>query len=230
MGVATKKPASNGTVEQAEDAASILDVPDIRTLEIPQLDLREITLTLKGISPLIVHRWSEKAIKELEGSQTGKAKEQKAPKNPEQEWKDACYVIPGREDDEDWQPGKYCLPASAFKHAFLYGVGQLDDVKGMPKTKATGYFFPTRDPVLMFESVELRRDIGRNPTQMIYRPQFNNWSVELEATFNARSITVEQICSLVDMGGFAGGIGEWRPSAPKNKSGSYGRFRVTEVR
>lgn len=220
---------SNGDLQIAGGLAQTATA-DIRTLEIPQLEIKEAVLTLAGMSPLICHRWSHKAISELEGSQTGKAKQQRAPKDPEQEWRDACYIIPGREDWEDWQPGKYCLPASAFKHAFLYGVGQLDDTKGMPKTKATGYIFVVEDPELKFESVSLRRDITRNPTQMVYRPQFNDWSVELLINYNSRTITLEQIVSLFDLGGFAGGICEWRPSAPKNKSGSYGRFRVTQVR
>lgn len=203
---------------------------DIRTLQIPQLEIKEAILTLTGMSPLIVHKWSEKAAKALEDSNTGAAKQQRAPKNPEEEWRDACYVIPGKEELPDWQPGKYCLPASAFKHAFLYGVGQLDDTKGMPKTKATGYVFVSEDPVLQFESVSLRKDITRNPTQMVYRPQFNEWWLDLLVNYNARTITIEQIVSLFDLGGFAGGICEWRPSAPKNKSGSFGRFRVTAVR
>lgn len=205
-------------------------LPDVRALKIPQIEIGEAILTCRGMSPLITHKWSEKAVRQLVGSQTGRAKEQKAPKDPEQEWKDACYVAPGREDWEDGKPGKYCLPASAFKHAFLYGVGQLDDTKGMPKTKATGYVFVASDPIIDFESLSVREDITRNPTQVVYRPQFENWSCDLEINYNARTITLEQIVALFDLGGFAGGIGEWRPSAPKNKSGSFGRFRVSSVR
>lgn len=219
----------NGPVVTLKEKVSEA-LPDVRALEIPQIEIREAVLTLRGMSPLITHKWSEKAVRQLVGSQTGKAKEQKAPKDPEQEWKDACYVVPGREDWEDGKPGKYCLPASAFKHAFLYGVGQLDDTKGMPKTKATGYVFVVDDPILDFDSLSVREDITRNPTQVVYRPQFDGWSCDLHINYNARTITLEQIVALFDLGGFAGGIGEWRPSAPKNKSGSFGRFRVESVR
>jgi hypothetical protein len=87
-----------------------------------------------------MHRWSEKALKALEDAQTGKAKQQKAARIPAEEWLAAAYVIAGREEQPDWQPGKYFFPASAFKHAFLYGVAQLDD-KRIPKTKATGWVY-----------------------------------------------------------------------------------------
>jgi hypothetical protein len=205
------------------------EVDDIRHMEIPKRDFRQATLKLVGVSPLITHPWSEKAAKALEDSQTGKAKQQKGARNPDEEWRAAAYVIPGKEALPEWQPGKYFFPAAAFKHAFLYGVGQLDDVKKFPKTKATGWIFIDDDPVLQFSSVSLRTDIGRNPTQPVYRPQFNEWSVDLRIGYNALSITIEQVAAIMDLGGFSGGVGEWRPSSPKNKSGSFGRFRVTEV-
>lgn len=213
--------------------ASIEDTPDIRHIEIPKIEVRQAILSLVGVSPLISHNWSAKAIKMMEDAQTGKAKQQKAARIPDEEWAAAAYVVPGREDWKEWEPGKYCFPASAFKHAFLYGVSQLGDTKGMPKTKATGFVFVNIDPVLQFESVSLRTDIGRigqGTATPIYRPQFNEWSVDLSVGYNGRAITLEQVIALFDLGGFAGGIGEWRPSAPKNKSGSYGRFRVSNVK
>lgn len=205
-------------------------------LEIPQIELREAVLGIVGISPLITHAWSEKAVKLMEQKQQKIAGEQKQARNPVEEFRAAAYVFPGSEwtgnDDEDWKPGKFCLPASAFKHVFLYGVSQLGDTKNMPKTQATGWVFPVEDPTLNFSSVTHRVDVGRigqGTATPVYRPQFNDWSVDLKVSFNARAITVEQVVSLFDLGGFSGGIGEWRPSAPKNKSGNYGRFRVERV-
>lgn len=211
------------TTPKNEDASA-----DIREIAIPELEMRQAILSVVGISPLIQHKWSTKALKQLEDSQTGKARQQKTARVPEQEWHEAAYILPGHEDDPDWQPGKYFHPASAFKHAFLYGVGQLDD-KRIPRTKATGWLFVDHDPPLTFASVTLRTDIGRNPTQPIYRPEFVDWGCELFVSFNARTITLEQVVAIMDLGLFMGGIGEWRPSAPKNKSGSYGRARVNGV-
>lgn len=224
----TTKTTTNGPAP----AGAIAPAPaigDMRAIEIPRLDMRPVVLKLEGITPLIQHAWSEKARKQLEDSQTGKANKRKAPRVPEQEWRAAAYVILGREELADWQPGKYYHPASAFRHAFLYGVTQLNDSKRIPKTQATGWVFIDRDPELQFDSVTLRTDIGRSPTQPIYRPQFNKWMVDLHVSYNAGVITDEQVLALFDLGGFCGGIGEWRPSSPKNKSGSYGRFRVVGI-
>lgn len=180
---------------------------------------------------MIQHRWSEKAAKQLEDSQTGRARAQRTARVPEEEGRAAAYVVPGRDDWDDGKPGKYCHPGTAFKHAFLYGVAQLNDVKAMPKTKATGWvFIDDDDPVLTFDRMEFRMDIGRKPTQPIYRPYFYGWGCDLAVGYNGRTITLEQVVALFDLGGFSGGIGEWRPSAPNNKSGSFGRFRITGVR
>lgn len=214
--------ATNGTSTAADST------PDIRGFEIPRPQMLRAVVRLEGISSLIMHKWSAKQLKQLEDSQTGKPKEQRTAKIPEQEARDAAYVVPGREDWEDGKEGKYCFPAPAFKHAFLYGVSQLDDVKKFPKTKATGWVFIDSDPVLDFESCMMRTDVGRNPTQMVYRLEFHGWGCDLPITYNANTITLEQIAALFDLGG-TGGVGEWRPTSPKNKSGDHGRFRVLGV-
>jgi hypothetical protein len=200
---------------------------DSRGFAIPRPEMRPALIHLAGTAPLIMHRWSEKAIKALEDSQTGKAKAQRTAKSPREEAYSAAYIIPGKEKASDG-PGKFYFPAEAFKHAYLYGISQLNDTKKFPKTRATGWVFIDGDPIIGFASMEMRTDVGRDPVQMVYRLQFNEWTAPVNITFNANTITIEQVAALFDLGG-VGGIGEWRPSAPKNKSGNYGRFRVTGV-
>lgn len=203
--------------------------PESPVWEIPELKITQAELLVEGFSPLIMHNWSTKATQSIIGVVTGEAKEQRGVVVKEEAWRDSAYVIPGKEKLPDWEPGKYYFPAAAFKHAFLYGCTQMKDVKNFPKSQATGWVFIEDDPVLEFESVKLREDIGRKPVQPIYRPQFNDWSCKLRIGFNARAISSQQVVSLFDLGGFSGGIGEWRPSSPINKSGSFGRFRIKKI-
>lgn len=210
-------------------AGALADAPDIRGFEIPRPKILQATVHIVGLSPLIAHRWTEKAMKMMEDAQTGKAKGMKEKRNPEQEAWDAAYVVPGREDLPNGEEGKYCFPAPAFKHAFLYGVSQVDDVKKFPKTRATAWVFIDSDPVIQYESISLRTDtgrIGQGTATMIYRPQFNGWGVDLDISYNSAAITLDQIVALFDLGG-TGGVGEWRPTSPKNKSGDFGRFYVS---
>lgn len=225
---------SNGPVTKTRAKKAVKAAEsDVRSVEIPVINVQECELHIEGLTPLIMHRFSEKSRKQMEDKQGNKAQGQKAARDPEQEWRDACYIVPGQENADDWKPGKYFMPGSAFKHVFLYGVAQMQDTKALPKTLATGWLFIQNDPILDFSSVSLRQDtgrIGQGTTTLIYRPQFNDWAVDLLIDYNANTISIEQIVALFDLGGFSGGIGDWRPSAPKNKSGSFGRFRVKSVK
>lgn len=53
-----------------------------------------------------------------------------------------------------------------------------------------------------------------------YRAEFKPWKTELLITYNANVITVEQIVNLFRLGGFANGVGDWRPA----KDGRYSTF------
>lgn len=220
----------SGSVPKATPAPAQSEA-DIRGFEIPRPVMKQATLHLRGISPLIMHRWSEKARKQLEDAQTGRARAQKSARQPEEEAYAAAYIVPGREGWDNGKTGKFYFPAPAFKHAFLYGVSQLDDIKRFPKTKATGWVFVDADPTITADSIRMREDtgrIGQGTTTMVYRLQFDGWSTDLDITYNANTITVEQIVALFDLGG-SGGVGEWRPTSPKNKSGDYGRFVVSGI-
>jgi hypothetical protein len=102
MSTRTRTAKSNSDVEPDDEpdvVPEVLPTPDIRSLEIPELDVRQATLRIVGIAPLIVHRWSEKALKQLEDSQTGKARQQKAPRQPDEERKAAERVRAAAEAD-----------------------------------------------------------------------------------------------------------------------------------
>jgi hypothetical protein len=227
----------NGGAKSASRITKVLEGDvgrDLRQLVIPAIQVETVRLLAVGLTPLIMHKFSEKMKEEISDKQTGKAKQTRAKRDIEAEQKSACYVVPGKEKAPDWKPGKYYFPGSAFKHAFLYGVAQLGDKSNFAKTNATGWVFVQNDPVLQFKSVTLRNDMARNPStgraMPTFRPQFNDWSAELLVDFNARAVTLEQVVSLFNLGGFGGGIGEWRPSSPRNKAGSFGRFTIKEVR
>lgn len=55
-----------------------------------------------------------------------------------------------------------------------------------------------------------------------YRGEFQEWSALLPIQYNAGVITKEQLANMLNMGGFAVGVGEWRPE----KGGSYGMYHV----
>jgi hypothetical protein len=55
-----------------------------------------------------------------------------------------------------------------------------------------------------------------------YRAEYPTWHTKVVVRFNANVLSPEQILNLLNTGGFAVGVGEWRPE----KDGAYGMFHV----
>lgn len=63
---------------------------------------------------------------------------------------------------------------------------------------------------------------GSKVADLRYRPMYVGWSVTLTIEFNVHAISAEWIAYLLNVAGFAVGVGEWRPE----KSGTFGMFEV----
>lgn len=197
-------------------------------LELPALEIQRVRITIESFSSLITHQFSEKARKEMEDKQGGKANTGRKAKNPEEEFRASLYVVPGKENDPD-EPGKFYFPAIAFKSAAIGGCRTVD---GLTMAGTKGLFFVDADPILRFREMRMRQDTVRlesGVADLRYRGEFLDWSCDLNVSFNSRAITLAQIVNLFNVGGFSIGVGEWRPTPKKGQSGNHGRFTVTAV-
>lgn len=185
-----------------------------QVITIPPIDVRRMELTLVGDSELIMHKWSEKAKKEMLDKQMGKAKSgKKAAKDPEQDYRDSIYVMPD---------GSYGFPAVAFKST---AVDACRFVEGMKMTEARGAFHILGELVRIDGEPRMREDmvrVGMGTADIRYRAGFPTWSTTITISYNAGVFTPEQIVNLFNQGGFGVGVGEWRPE----KNGPFGRFHV----
>ena len=188
---------------------------DAQEVKLPGIAIEGLRLRLIGTSALIVHKWSEKAKKQMLDKQMGRASQGKAPKDPEQDYRESLYI---RDD------GSYGFPAVAFKAAAVRAGTYCD----MKMVFLRGAFHVEGDLVPIEGEPEPREDmvrVGMGTADIRYRPQFPKWATELEITFNSRALTAEQIVNLFEIAGFAVGVGEWRPE----KDGQFGRFRVETI-
>lgn len=182
-------------------------------IEVPRIDVGHIELTLIGDSPLISHRWSDKAKKQMLDKQMKKAKEGKSAKDPERDYQESLYEHP---------EGGYGFPCVAFKAA---AVGACRFSDGIKMTEARGAFHVVGELAKIDGEPSMREDmvrVGMGTADIRYRGQFEKWSVRLLISYNKAALSPEQIVNLFNIAGFGVGIGEWRPE----KDGSYGRFHV----
>ena len=217
---------------------------DTETISIKPIDIRKTTIRVVGDTPLIMHRWSEKAKTMMLESQTGKSKGKKKPvRVPVDDFIQAAYWIEGKPEypenacDEECEEAfneaiargaRFGFPATAFKQSAMSAAYRLGWVKNQMGLR--GAFFIESDenglveihsdpPVMREDMVK----VGMGTADLRYRPQFNNWWADLEISYNAGSeYGLDVIVNALNAGGYVCGLGEWRPE----RDGDNGRFHV----
>lgn len=189
---------------------------------IPKPEIASIQVGIVGTSPLIVHAWSEKATRMMLNKQMGLPTPKKEPKSPEDDYNGARYI-----SSQGWDG----VPATAFKAAM---VGACRLVEGLPMTMARRLFFVEADDrelnlVRIFAEPQMRQDMVRlesGVADVRHRPMYYPWRATVTVRFLSGVIKPAQVVNLLMLAGLTEGVGEWRPSAPKSSTGTYGLWEV----
>jgi hypothetical protein len=190
---------------------------EVKEIMIPPIKTVRSMVTVRGISPLIVHAWSAKARKQMLNKQMGHASEGKQHKVPEEDFQSSRYLN---------KKGQDCVPEVALKSCAV----EAGVICGAHKTTLRKAFFvigPNADGLIPIESDPpvMREDmvrVGMGVADIRFRAEYHNWSIKIPVEFQSRLISAEQLFNLFDNAGYSVGIGEWRPE----KDGQFGRFRV----
>ena len=197
-----------------------------KAISIPALDIQTFSLRIVGDAPLISHAWDEKAKLMMLEKQMKKAAQGKEARNPEAEFFASLYWLsekPKNPTMKDVAKAKFGFPTVAFKSAAIDGGYQSGVLE--KKTTARGAFHVIGDMAEIIGTPTMREDmvrIGMGTADLRYRAEFLEWETTLTIRFNTRAMSMEQIVNLFNVGGFACGVGEWRPA----KDGSFGMFHV----
>lgn len=194
------------------------------SIRLEPLARETIVVPIEGVTPVIPHKWSEKAKRMMREAQSGKATRPKHDaKKPEEEAEAALYRLPD---------GRLALQAVAFKAAM---VGAVRFYRGLTMTAVKAAVFVHGEGPDQLVAVEgeltLREDMPRNANgnaDLRYRYAIWPWKALVEVEYLAALIDRESAVNLLDAAG-NGGVGDWRPSAPKSATGTFGRFRVTSL-
>ena len=212
-------------------------------VEIRPLDIRKISITLVGDTPIIMHKWSEKAKREMLEAQQGKSKgKKKEAKNPVADFIRSMYWLEGEPDIEGLDEeeceqayikaiengARFGFPVCAFKKAAIsaaYRNGWSKD-----KVSLQGAFFMESEDGFCVEikgdAPVMREDmvkIGMGTADIRYRGEISNWHADMTLTYNANGqYSLDNILSMLNAGGYTCGVGEWRTE----KGGQNGMFHI----
>jgi hypothetical protein len=183
-----------------------------------------ICVTVEGTSPLIMHKWSEKTIREHNDKKLGlNPKPKREIADPQTEYEAAIYRL------EDGTPG---FPATAFKLAATRAASffGFKMTEFRPLTFFGGSGVDQLVPII--GEPKMREDIvrvggkgkGTGTMDTRWRAEFWPWSAKLTIRYISSVMTAEQVVNIINASGM-NGIGEWRPE----KDGTFGTFRVVEA-
>ena len=222
------------------------------TFQIPAPNQKLMKVKITGTSPLIFHKWSQKAIRMILDKQMKKAAKGREVRDPEAEYKESFYSDP---------EGSIYVPARNVKQAI---VGSARFINGVPMTILRGSVFVRGEtqeviPVLqkgkkiklsskvtMYDessethlpeivgydsknpTIQMRQDmvtVGMGSADIRFRGQIEAWELEFFIEYDADILSAEQVLNLLQRAGFSQGLGEWRPE----KNGDNGTFTVNST-
>ena len=79
-------------------------------VNLKEVKQKTLTFTIKSLSPMIQHKWSEKAKQMMRDKHAGKKTKTRDVRDPHQEFIDATYFT---------EDGEYGFPAGALKASFI---------------------------------------------------------------------------------------------------------------
>lgn len=216
----SREKASAKTKKGAKEKAASAVTSKTAAIVLPKINIERMKLTLVGDSPLIVHKFSEKAKRQIKDKQAKKAHKAREARDPEADYNGARYLT---------KDGKDAFPAIGLKQACINAARYVDGVT-LVFLRGAIHVMGDDDSGDLVRirgcKPELREDMVRidkgGTSDIRYRPEYRGWSMEFTIRYNAAAMTPEQIVSLFQLAGFHVGLGEWRPE----KGGQFGMFHV----
>jgi hypothetical protein len=231
----TKKPKIPGKVVEPEAAKKApLEVITLTSAMSQRSTWQRFGVWLVFDAPLITHAWSEKAKREMLAKMVKAVKAQREERNPRDEFESSLYRI---------SDGVYGFPVTAVKKAVL-SYAHKD--RGIAKTTVMAglwldYDIVSQRPALAGaicdmplvriwgNKPQMREDMVRingTSANFAYRAQFFPCALRLTGKIDPQAVPPEVLAFLVEGGGRACGIGDWRTE----KSGVFGSFHMADAR
>ena len=197
---------------------------------IPPPDFRFVSMRLKGTSPLVINRFSQKAMEEMRATQeagsTARAKKVRTAKDF-----NALYEGAKHKSIEGWDG----IHAAAFRNAAISAcraVGfKMTHAKLAFRVMEDGWDMADGAPLIKILDGEAEQWVAptRNATGVIdlrSRPMYKKWGAQLNIEYDAGMLTAADIGNLISRVGKQVGIGEGRPDSKQSAGLGFGLFEI----
>lgn len=186
------------------------------------------TFKIKGIAPLVIHRFSAKTKEQMKQKmETGKAassKKQRDPKSTDSIYEEARYIA-----EAGWDG----FHAGAIRNALISACRLV----GFKMTLAKLSMFVEADgwdkhepqiPLIRIVGKPTKQeDMARVETGQPYvtvRAAYHNWSANIRLRWDGDQFTLQDVSNLLSRVGLQVGIGEGRPDSKNSAGMGWGLF------
>lgn len=193
-----------------------------KQMEVMEVRRGELMFCVKGTSPLILNRLSEKTKRELllpKGRKTASEKASSLKHNPLQEFRSAAHWLAS--------PAETLLgiPSTAFKGAMMTAAL---DMEGLTKAGIGRHVYVTSDYIGVYGVPKLHmtpvRSADMNKTPDIRtRVIVPEWAATVVVQFVQPIMRDKIVANLMAAAGIISGVGDFRPEKGK---GAYGQFEL----
>lgn len=191
------------------------------TIVVEPIRHKTIDLAVIGTRPLILHRMSEKGLRELlfpMGRKTAADKAASLKHDPRAEFRAAADTLPDG-------PSYLAIMSTAFKAAMMEAA---KDLPGSSKAQIGRLVYVHDDKVgihglpKLLMAVTRSADMNRTP-DVRTRPILPEWACRIRISYVTPLLTEQTIVNLIAAAGIVCGVGDWRQEKGK---GSYGQFSL----
>lgn len=204
----------------ATEEIVVIQAPDFRLLE----------LEIEGTSPLVINRFSAKAIEMMRATQeagsTAKSKKAREPKDFDALFENAKHV-----SEDGWEG----IHAAAFRNGAISACRacgfKMTHAKLAFMVMADGFDRVDGAPLVRLTSGEAEQWVAptRNATGVIdlrCRPLYREWGAALRIRYDAGMLTQDDVVNLISRVGLQVGIGEGRPDSKDSAGLGFGLFEI----
>lgn len=193
------------------------------TIEVAEVQVDSMTLAIRGTTPLICNRMSEKAKRELLlplGRKTVAQRAASLKHNPIEEYRASPYTL-----SED-APTRLALLSTMFKGAIATAAL---DLPGARKAQIERLVHPVGNRIPLYGVPQLymstvrSADMNRTP-DIRTRAIVPEWCCFVTMQWVKPIIHERTVINLLAAAGFSIGVGDWRP---EKGSGTFGQFIIT---
>lgn len=193
-------------------------------------NFRSALFVIKGIAPLVIHRFSAKTKAQMkEKMETGKAaasRKNREPKNTDETFQESRYIA-----KQGWDG----FHAASIRNAMISACRLVGFKMTLAKlslfTEADGW--DAKEPqiplVRIYGDATKQEDMARVETGQPYvtvRAAYHDWSAKVRIRWDNDQFTLEDISNLLARVGLQVGIGEGRPDSKNSAGMGWGLFSI----